>query len=261
MSLLRYECIDHSKIDYGIPEKQGQVYYSNISYNGSPFLLVTPRLSISEDGSDISKKSTTNLVAEMVENDFKFYDCMLKLDERNIKETCSRSKEWFQKEIPLELIDDMYKRSNKPIQKGRKPSFQFKVPFLKEEPRCKIFDHTKVLVPIEKMVKGSEIECVIHVKGLKFLKQHYYCDCYVSQIKVRLQKSVDYHIPDECLLSDSEDDNVDDDLLDQEILESIQEKERTQKQQEIEEKKRVLQEKIDTLQKEIQELTDERDKL
>ena len=86
-------------------------------------------------------------------------------------------------------------------------------------------------------------------------------DCYISQIKVRLQKSVDYHIPDECLLSDSEDDNVEDDLLDQEILESIQEQERTQKQQEIEEKKRVLQEKIDTLQEEIQELTDERDKL
>jgi len=263
MSLLRYECVDHSKIDYGIPEKQGQVYYSNISYNGSPFLLVTPRLLTREDGSDISKKSTTNLVTEMVENDFKFYDCMLKMDERNIKETCSRSKEWFQKEIPLELIDDMYKRSNKPIQKGQKPSFQFKVPFLKEEHRCKIFDHTKVLVPIEKMVKGSEIECVIHVKGLKFLKQHYYCDCYISQIKVRLPKSVDYHIPDECLLSDSEDDNVEDDLLDQEILESIQEKEQQEKQleQEKEEKKRVLQEKIDLLQKEIQGLTDERDKL
>ena len=264
MSLLRYECIDHSKISYSVPEKQGQVYYSNISYNDSPLLLVTPRLSTSEEGSDIVKKSTTNLVAEMVENDFKFYDCMLKLDERNIKETCSRSKEWFQKEIPLELIDDMYKRSNKPIQKGQKPSFQFKVPFLKEEPRCKIFDHTKVLVPIEKMVKGSEIECVIHVKGLKFLKQHYYCDCYISQIKVRLQKSVAYHIPDECLLSDSEDD-VEDDLLDPEILETIQETERNQKQkqqtQEKEEKKRVLQEKIDLLQKEIQELTDERDKL
>ena len=25
---------------------------------------------------------------------------------------------------------------------------------------------------------------ILHVKGLKFLKQHYYCDVYVSQIKV-----------------------------------------------------------------------------
>ena len=76
---------------------------------------------------------------------------------------------------------------------------------------------------------------------------------------MRLHKSVDYHIPDECLLSDSEDDTNEDDLLDQEILESIQEKE--QQEQEKEEKRRVLQEKIDTLQKEIQELTDERDTL
>ena len=224
---------------------------------------------MSEDGSDISKKSTTNLVAEMVENDFKFYDCMLKLDERNIKETCSRSKEWFQKEIPLELIDDMYKRSNKPIQKGQKPSFQFKVPFLKEEPRCKIFDHTKVLVPIEKMVKGSEIECVIHVKGLKFLKQHYYCDCYISQIKVRLPKKPEYHIPDECLLSDSDDDEADKvdeesdatDMIDQEIVETIERKEKEEAQLIREKEKSAIQEKIDELQKEIQELTDERDKL
>ena len=252
------------------------MYYSNISYNGSPLLLVTPRLSTSEEGSDIVKKSTTNLVAEMVENDFKFYDCMLKLDERNIKETCSRSKEWFQKEIPLELIDDMYKRSNKPIQKGQKPSFQFKVPFLKDDPRCKIFDHTKVLVPIEKMVKGSEVECVLHIKGLKFLKQHYYCDCYISQIKVRLPKRPEYHIPDECLLSDSDADEAEeadevedadeadeaDDAINQETVETIARKEKEAEERLAREKqKQEIQEKLDELQKEIQSLTDERDKL
>ena len=257
MGLLRYDNIDHTKITYGIPEKQGQVYYSTISYNGGHMLLVTPRLLTSDEGSDIATKSNTSLLADMVENDFKFYDCMLKLDERNIKETCSRSKEWFQKDIPLEMIDDMYKRSNKPIQKGQKPSFQFKIPFVKEDPRCKIFDHNKVLLSIDKMVKGSEVECVIHIKGLKFLKQHYYCDCYISQIKVKVPVSVEYHIPDECLLSDDDDAE---DIIDPEIMESIQQKEKDELLIR-EKKKHEIQLKIDELQKEIQELSDERDKL
>lgn len=253
MSLVRYDTFDHSKISYNKPEKQGAIYYSEIHYGGGPLLLVTPKLRSLEDGSTIGGKSTTNLSMEMTSQDFKFYDCMLKLDERNIKETCIRSKEWFGKEIPLELIDDMYKRSNKPIQKGQNPSFQFKMPFLKGEPRCKIFDPNKVIVEIEKLVKGTEIECVIHIKGLKFLKQHYYCDCYISQIKVRLLKEVDYHIPDECLLSDSD---VEDDVIDQEIVESIQ-----QQEARVAERKSVLDEKILSLEKDLRVLMDERDAL
>ena len=48
------------------------------------------------------------------------------IDDRNIKETFKKNKEWFDKQIPLELIDDMYKRTIKPVKKDCKPSFSFR---------------------------------------------------------------------------------------------------------------------------------------
>jgi len=232
MSLVRYDTLDHSKISYKKPEKQGQIYYSEISYGNQPLLMITPKLLSVEEGSTIHGKTTTNLVVKMKEQDFKFYDCMLKMDDRNIKETCAKSKEWFGKEIPVELIDDMYKRSNKPIQRGETPTFHLKVPFVKEEPQCKVFTQYKTLISLDDIRRGSEIECVIHIRGLKFLKQHYYCDCYISQIKHHVSETPSYHIPDTCLLSDEETDPQEDDILDGEILESIQKAETSDKDKE-----------------------------
>ena len=255
MSLVRYDTLDHSKITYKKPEKQGQVYYSEISYEQKPLLMITPKLVSLEEGSKIHSKSNTSILTEMMEHDFKFYDCMLKLDDRNIKETCSKSKEWFQKDIPLELIDDMYKRSNKPIKKGDKPTFQFKIPFLNEEPRCKIFDQYKSLTPIAMLQQGSEVECVIHMKGLKFLKQHYYCDCYISQIKLHVKQETNYHIPDTCLLSDEEDCE---EIIDEEIIETLK---REDKDAGRLSKKNEIQKNIDRVEKELKDLIVERDNI
>ena len=44
---------------------------------------------------------------------------LLNLDELNVKRTFENNKEWFGKEIPLEVIDNMYKRNNKPVKKTR----------------------------------------------------------------------------------------------------------------------------------------------
>ena len=39
---------------------------------------------------------------------------------------------WFDKIIPLEVIDNMYKRSIRPVKKDTKPTFTFKIPMIKE---------------------------------------------------------------------------------------------------------------------------------
>ena len=43
-----------------------------------------------------------------------FYDSFVNFDELNVKKTFENNKDWFGKDIPLEVIDNMYKRSNKP---------------------------------------------------------------------------------------------------------------------------------------------------
>lgn len=255
MSLVSHDSVDHRHLSYAPPEKQGQVYYSKISYKDQPFLLVTPCLVSLEKGPEVVTKSTTNLHLEMRDNEFSFHDCMVRLDDRNIKETCSRSKEWFQKDIPLELIDDMYKRSHKPIQKGQKPRFQCKLPCLKGVPQCKIFDKHKTLLPIEALQEGTEVDLVLHIKGLKFLKQHYYCDYYISQMRVRTTEESAYHIPSTCLLSDDEDTE---DILDGEILETIERssKEWVEKETELRAKIQGSEEAQISLQKQWQEASD-----
>ena len=107
-----------------------------------------------------------------------FYDFLLNLDDRNIKETFKRNKEWFGKEIPLEMIDDMYKRTIKPVKKDSKPCFSFKLPVIKGKVQCHIYDQRKICQDIQKLVPNSEIIFILHVRGLKFLKQHYYLKSY-----------------------------------------------------------------------------------
>ena len=74
-----------------------------------------------------------------------------------------------------------------------------------------------------------------HIRGLKFLKQNYYCDLHLSQIKLILQPSADPEpVPISCLIEDDETTNVEvqqDNKYDYEILDE----EIIQKNKEIEE--------------------------
>ena len=76
------------------------------------------------------------------------------------------------------------------------------------------------------------------MKGLKFLKQHYYCDCYISQIKVFLGGENKYSILDSYSFNDKEEEEeelkelVKDLLLDEEFIQNIQNIQNIQKKEE-----------------------------
>ena len=185
---------------------------------------------------------------EGVSDKYGLYDFIVKLDDRNIKETFSQSKDWFQKEIPLELIDDMYKRTGKPLKNKQVPMIQWKVPFQSDKPLCKIFNQHKEDMSMIDIHKESHIELIVHIKGLKFLKQHYYCDCYVSQLKVHVNTHIPSWIPDTCVFSDEEMDL--EDVIDGEILESLQQKQSIEsmaEKEKIHQQIQELQEKLKNL--------------
>jgi len=183
--------------------------------------------------------------------DFSFYDFFLNLEDRNIKETFKKNKDWFGKEIPLQLIDDMYKRTTKPVKKDSKPSFSFKIPTIKNKVQCQIYDQKKICLDVSKLDKDTEIIFILHVKGLKFLKHHYYCDCYISQIKV-LSNEEKYNIIQECVIEDEEPVESDKDILDEEIIQEML-KQKELEQQKINQKQK-LEEKILKLQEELKNL-------
>tara|TARA_Y100000590_G_scaffold427848_1_gene538504 strand:+ start:816 stop:1616 length:801 start_codon:yes stop_codon:yes gene_type:complete len=236
MSIQKHTQLDFKKINYQTPEKQGLIYYSPINYNNEPFYLQTPKMICKKNLKDLIEKKNTNLEMETMNMDFSFYDFLANFDERNIKETFKNGKEWFNKDIPLEVIDNMYKRSCKPVKKNMKPIFSFKIPMIKEKIQCQLYDQKKICIDYDKLSEGIEIVCILHIKGLKFLKQHYYCDCYISQIKVFLDGINKYSILDSYSFDDKEEEENElkelekDLMLDEDFLQNIQkEKEKKNK--------------------------------
>ncbi len=224
MSIYKYDEISPKKINYTKPEQKGSFYYSSMNYDNKPLHIQSPKMKCTCDGKDILNKNHV-LDCEPINDDFSFYDFFLNIEDKNIKETYKKNKEWFGKDISLNLIDDMYKRTIKAVKKDSKPKFSFKLPIIKNKIQCQIYDQNNVCIDITKLTPDCELIFVLHIRGLKFLKQHYYCDCYVSQIKVFIPRDEKYNVFDTCVIEDDETKEDDIDIIDDEILNEIKEKE------------------------------------
>lgn len=253
MNIYKHSEIDIKKINYDKPEKNGSFYYSSINYKNEPFHIQSPKMKCNSNIFENIKNSNNNLDCETINSDFSFYDFFLNLEDRNVKETFKKNKDWFGKEIPLELIDDMYKRTLKPIKKDTKPNFSFKIPTIKNKVQCQIYNSKKICMDISKLNKDTEIIFILHIKGLKFLKHYYYCDCYISQIKI-LSNDDKYNIIKEYVIEDDNEGQIesDKDILDDDIILEMN------RLKEIEEKKIIhkknLEDQIIKLQQELNNL-------
>ena len=215
--IFKHTTLKLDDLTYTKPEKQGNHYYSQI-YHGDnkPVYIQTPLLGCGIPGSNLNSKNSL-LQLKIDGDDFGIYDFFLKLDDHNVDQTFSMSKEWFGKELPVNVIDDMYRRGTKPFEKGSNPSLDFKIPFTKDKCECICFNKEKQSVEIADIAEDSELVCIVHIKGLKFLKKEYYCDCYITQIKVN-EVRVNKSFFDECLIEDEvvkdskEDENNDSEL-------------------------------------------------
>ena len=268
MSILKYDNIDISKINYSKPEKIGPSYFASMSYgdNLKPLLIQTGKLKCLNAIKEIKDKKNPSLEVEIPKGKFDMYDLFLSLDDQNIKTTVKNAEEWFKKDLPLEVIDDMYKRTTKPFKKDSNPSLKFRLPVIKNEIQCSIYNQQKVFVDLDEVKEDSEVILILHVKGLKILKQYFYCDCYISQIKLFQENNESkYNIIKDYALIDEGDDNETnyDDIFDEEILGIFEEEKRLKKEKEEEEKrlKKEKEDKIQQLQEEIQKKSKEMEEL
>ena len=138
-------------------------------------------------------------------------------------------------------------------------------PLIKEKIQCQIYDQNKICIDFNKLSEGIEIICIIHIKGLKFLKQNYYCDCYISQIKVFLDGINKYSILDTYSFNDKEEEEEElkelekDLMLNEEYIQSLKNKEEEEneiksKLLEAENNLKLQQELIDTLKLKLSEI-------
>ena len=257
MGILKYDNIDISKINYSKPEKIGPSYFASMSYedNLKPLLIQTGKLKCFNGIKEMKDKKNPYLEVEVPKGKFDMYDLFLSLDDQNIKTTVKHSEEWFKKDLPLEAIDDMYKRTTKPFKKDSNPSLKFRLPVIKNEVQCSIYNQQKVFIDLDEVKEDSEVILILHVKGLKILKQYFYCDCYISQIKLFQESNESkYNIIKDYALIDEGDENETnyDDIFDEEILHVFNEEKRLKKEKE--DKIKQLQEEIQKKSKEVEEL-------
>ena len=222
-SIKKCEDVDLKKINYSKPEKIGQSYFAPFSYGEtlSPLYIQTPKINCLTNLCEMKDRKAPYIEVEIPHGKLDLYDLFLSLDDQNIKTTVQKSEEWFNKELPLEAIDDMYKRTTKPFKKNTNPSLRFRLPCVKNEIKCGIYNQKKVFIDINDVKEDSEIILILHIRGLKILKTYYYCDCYVSQIKVFQDNESKYNIIPNYSIIDSDDDY--EHIFDEEIIQKKEE--------------------------------------
>ena len=248
VDIIKYDEIDYKNIIISKPERQQDNYYSEIKYNNNPLFLLTSKLNISKSLREIDNRNPY-VDFEISRQNLDFYQMMNDLDEKIIRTTYSNSIEWFKQRIPLEVIDEMYKRITKPLSLNRNPKIKFKLPFIRDTNICKIYNQYKEYIQASDININSDSICIIHIRGIKFMKQQYICDCYISQMKVYIQKTKKFKIPDECLIEDSFCDSSDEEIVDDIAISEITES----RKQLIERRKREI-EKMNEIQREIENL-------
>ena len=221
----RYDKLNLDNINYEKPENQSNVYFGPMYYDLNPLLIQSSRLKVKEIKEDGKQKY---LVVETDSKDFSFYDKLLQLDDHNLDQTYQKSEQWFNKTLPMDILETMYKRITKPFNKDCIPIIEFKLPFYKDSLQTKIYNQGNKESDISCLKPGSIIILMLHVRGLKFLKQNYYCDSLLSQIK--LIRDPELLQNQGCLIDDdgnidiqNQDTQYDYEIVDDEILQKNKE--------------------------------------
>ena len=256
MEVTRYNKLSLDNIQFDKPENKGTVYYGPMLYDLNPLLLQSSRLKVKEI-KEIDKQKY--LIIETDTSDFSFYDKLVKLDDHILEKTYQNSEEWFNKELPMDILENMYKRITSPFKKDETPSIQFKIPYHKENIQTKVYNQANEIIDVSTLVPGSTIISMVQVKGLKFLKQIYYCDLFLSQIKL-INETVTIK-SGHCLIEDAEgtegiegvvdDSKTNDGKYDYEILDE----EVIQKSKEIEEMELSISERKQIIENEQSKLS------
>jgi len=186
-----------SNLNYIKPVNQQNIYYSAIDYDGKPCYIQSTKLLVEDI---INENNQRHLLLKVDPKGFEFYDLLVKLDDHNLSKTYQSSTTWFNKELPMDILEGMYRRITKPFKKDQTPLIKLRVPLIKQKVQSKTYDQLNNCIEFEHISKGSTIICILHVRGLKFLKKDYYCDNYISQIK--LCETINYPVLNRCIIED-----------------------------------------------------------
>ena len=203
INILDFNSIDIDKLNFNKPEKiKGGSYMSLCNYNNENIYIQSPRLTT---GKGILKNDTRcSLDLEFDKSHWRFYEFMTNIDDHNVIQIQKNSQEWFDKEFPLDIVEDFY---NTPIKIGRgnkPPVLRIKIPLVKGEIGCSIYNAQNNIITHNDIKIDSKILCVLKFQGLRFLKQQVICEWVPIQLKVFQTGNNNVYLINDNLLSDVE---------------------------------------------------------
>lgn len=192
------------------------------------------------------------------------YQFFIDIDEKCIQETHKNSKKWFRKSLPFDVVEEYYKSNIKLGRNHKVPTIRFKLPVSKKQIQTEIYNQQRQKISFVDVNPGDEMVNVLHIIGLKFLKQQFVLEIQLLQSKLykedNIQKQLGYIIKDEVeefdedLLPPSPEDNqsvfIDDEISlmppnEEEYLNKIQETIKEELEDKIEEENLLKEELIE----------------
>ena len=264
-----YRKFNFSKLEYIEPKKTGNSVSSSIYYRASINKVINLfiRTPVMNTISGICKKNNhyyIDLELNLNKGHSEFYDFMNKFDENNKQIVFQNSMEWFNQQLPNDILDSYYTPSVNLVTNDI-PVIRVKIKSKGDVIIPKIFNNYGTEVDLSYISPQDEIEAILILDELKFFKEKFTPEWSLGQLKVFKKKTREAPIPDHYLLEDENDlkdihienninlsEHEDVDIkeeylqkkLEQESLER-QEKERQQRlEKEKLEKARLKQEKI-----------------
>jgi len=228
MTTISFKDLSIDDLEFSNPEKLGNSYICNLYHDDSLVYIQTPILKINDikwangdEGDNYIEFSSDNK---------EFIDFLLEMDENCVRCTFDNSDNWFKKDIPYEAIENMYNIKDVYEHENEYTS-KLRVPVLNNKVQCNIFNADKEMIEIRDLNKEDtkNVIMILHFKGLRILKESFYLDCYINQIKVvdikKFNILKEYSIIDEGNNSENIDENIFSEemkeIVDQEKLQKI----------------------------------------
>jgi hypothetical protein len=195
ITITDYRNIDINQIELKKPEKIKGSYYSFAQYKGNDIYIKTPMLTNLTNIVKLDTRCYIELDLDISnEENNEFYEFLSNFDDNNILKIHKESNSWFNKEFPLDIVEEFY---TSPLKHKNNPKLKLKVPVTKNKIDCSIYDKNNV--SITNLNENNKVICLLKFCGLKFLSQQVISEWIPIQIKtneIANESNMEYLIND-----------------------------------------------------------------
>lgn len=175
-----FKNVQLTNLNFSNPEKFKGSYMCYAKYSNNEYLHIqTPKMR-NLDG--IHKTDTrAHLDLYFQKEHIDFYNFLGDFDDNNLNIVKSKSSDWFNKDIPEDILEDLY---SSPLKHKNPPKFKLKIPLSRSSVDVEIIDIENNAIEYNDIPNNCDIVVLMKFIGLKFLKEQVLAEWLPVQIKV-----------------------------------------------------------------------------